>query len=96
MHKMVIAVQIVREKLRKYQYFQITAFVVIPMTPNRGILCGCLIGGGFLFFFFISKFGQHLLEKIEAKIEAEETKSLKTVSTIPKPYHETYVSYSHM
>ena len=66
------------------------------MTPNRGILCGCLISGGFLFFLFVSKFGQHLLEKIEAKIEAEEVKSPQLVNTIPKQCHETYVSFTQM
>lgn len=69
--------------------FQITAFVVIPMTVNRGILCTCLIGGGFVFFLVVSKIGQHFLVKIEAKIEAEGAKSLQQVSTTPKLYPET-------
>lgn len=50
----------------------ITAFVVIPMTVNRGILCGSLIVGGFIFFFIISKLGQKLLEKTEAKLKEQE------------------------
>ena len=51
--------------------------MVIDITPNRGILCACLIGGGFTFFLAVSKIGQKLLEKIEAKIEMEEAKSLQ-------------------
>jgi hypothetical protein len=54
------------------------------MTVNRGILCTCLIGGGFVFFLVVSKIGQRLLVKIEAKIEAEGNKSLQQVSTIPE------------
>ena len=48
-------------------FFQITAFVVIPMTINRGILCGSLLCGGFIFFLCISKLGEKLLEINEAK-----------------------------
>ena len=51
--------------------------MVIDITPNRGILCACLIGGGFTFFLAVSKIGQKLLEKIEAKIEMEEAKSIQ-------------------
>eukprot|EP00093_Oithona_nana_P003412 03412.XXX_113228_115021_1 [CDS] Oithona nana genome sequencing. len=45
----------------------ITAFVVIPMTINRGILCGSLLCGGFIFFLCISKLGEKLLGINEAK-----------------------------
>ena len=48
-------------------FFQITAFVVIPMTINRGILCGSLLCGGFIFFLCISKLGEKLLSINEAK-----------------------------
>ena len=48
-------------------FFQITAFVVIPMTINRGILCGSLLCGGFIFFLCISKLGEKLLGINEAK-----------------------------
>ena len=51
----------------KYPYFQVTAFVVIPMTINRGILCGSLLLGGFIFFLCISKLGEKLLSMNEAK-----------------------------
>ena len=62
--------------------FQITAFVVIPMTINRGILCACLIIGGFIFFLIVSKVGQKLLEREEAKIEAEKEKNVQSLSVI--------------
>jgi hypothetical protein len=37
------------------------------MTRGRGILSGCLIIGGFIFFFTVSKFGELLLAKHEKK-----------------------------
>ena len=49
--------------------FQITAFIVIPMTPNRGILVACLITGGFIFFYIISCLGQKLLSRNESNLE---------------------------
>ena len=62
-------------------FFQVTAFAVIPMTLNRGILSGCLLFGGFIFFFVISKIGEKFLEKFEAKEEElKEDKSLTIIS----------------
>ena len=63
------------------------------MTVNRGILVACLIGGGFVFFLMVSKIGQCLLEKIEARIEAEEVKSVQPISMIPKLYPESCTSH---
>lgn len=51
----------------------ITAFIVIPMTTNRGILVGCLISGGFVFFLIISFVGQKLLAKIEAEMDKNDS-----------------------
>ena len=53
--------------------FQITAFIVIPMTTNRGILVGCLISGGFVFFLIVSYVGQKLLANIESKMQEQST-----------------------
>eukprot|EP00092_Neocalanus_flemingeri_P103797 GFUD01132852.1.p1 GENE.GFUD01132852.1~~GFUD01132852.1.p1 ORF type:complete len:401 (-),score=117.87 GFUD01132852.1:168-1370(-) len=39
----------------------VTAFVVIPLTLELGILSGCLLLGGFVIFFLMSKAGQRLL-----------------------------------
>jgi len=39
----------------------VTAFVVIPLTLELGIMCGCLLGAGFLVFFLLSRAGQRLL-----------------------------------
>ena len=50
------------------------------MTLNRGILSGCLLFGGFIFFFVISKIGEKFLEKFEAKEELKEDKSLTIIS----------------
>jgi len=59
----------------------VTAFAVIPITLNRGILSGCLLFGGFIFFFVISKIGEKFLEKFEAKEEElKEDKSLTIIS----------------
>ena len=52
------------------------------MTINRGILCACLIIGGFIFFLIVSKVGQKLLEREEAKIEAEKEKNVQSLSVI--------------
>jgi len=49
----------------------ITAFIVIPITTNRGILVGCLISGGFVFFLIISYVGQKLLANIESKMQEQ-------------------------
>jgi len=43
----------------------ISAFVVIPMTLTLGIMCGCLLAGGFIFFILLSKAGQRLLQNYE-------------------------------
>ena len=62
--------------------FQIGAFAVIPMTTNRGILVGCLLTGGIIFFFVISKIGQKLQSKHEAKLEAEKMDTEKSVESL--------------
>ena len=62
--------------------FQITAFVVIPITLNRGILCACLLVGGFLFFFVVSKLGEKLLEKLESKLDENNQEGGHNISTI--------------
>jgi len=56
----------------------IGAFAVIPMTTKRGILVGCLLTGGIIFFFVISKIGQKLQSKHEAKMEAEKMDTEKS------------------
>jgi len=43
----------------------ITAFVVIPISVNLGIMCGCLLAGGFIIFFLLSRAGQKLLRNYE-------------------------------
>jgi len=43
----------------------VTAFVVIPLTLQLGIMSGCLLLGGFLIFFLMSKAGQRLLQQDE-------------------------------
>jgi len=43
----------------------ITAFAVIPMTLERGLLSGGLIIGGFIFFFLINKGGERFLRSVE-------------------------------
>jgi len=51
----------------------ITALVVIPVTLNLGIMCGCLLVGGFIVFFLLSKAGQRLInqEEIERDVVPE-------------------------
>lgn len=51
----------------------ITALVVIPVTLNLGIMCGCLLIGGFIVFFLLSKAGQRLInqEEIERDVVPE-------------------------
>ena len=44
---------------------------MIPITTNRGILVGCLISGGFVFFLIISYVGQKLLANIESKMQEQ-------------------------
>lgn len=43
----------------------VTAFVVIPMTLELGIISGSLLVGGFVIFFLMSKAGQRLLQQYE-------------------------------
>jgi len=43
----------------------VTAFVVIPLTLELGIMSGCLLVGGFVIFFLMSKAGQRLLQLYE-------------------------------
>merc|ERR1719468_10704 len=45
----------------------ITAFVVIPMTINRGILCACLIIGGFIFLLIVSKLAKNYWKEKKPK-----------------------------
>eukprot|EP00095_Tigriopus_kingsejongensis_P010879 maker-scaffold86_size395752-snap-gene-1.12 protein:Tk10879 transcript:maker-scaffold86_size395752-snap-gene-1.12-mRNA-1 annotation:"hypothetical protein Y032_0347g3155" len=45
----------------------ISAFIVIPMTWQRSVLSGCLITGGFVIFFCISKAGERLLRAHEGQ-----------------------------
>lgn len=56
-------------------FFKVTAFVVIPITMNRGILIGVLLGGGLIFFFVISKLGDKLLAAYEARLEKRQRSS---------------------
>jgi len=35
------------------------------MTLTLGIMCGCLLAGGFIFFILLSKAGQRLLQSYE-------------------------------
>ena len=51
------------------------------MTLNRGILSGCLLLGGFIFFFVISKIGEKFLERFEATEEEKEEKDLTIISS---------------
>ena len=62
--------------------FQITALIVIPITLNRGILCGSLIFGGFVFFFLVSKAGQMLMQKYEERTEAEKMENGKSTQSL--------------
>ena len=62
--------------------FQIGAFAVIKMNTTRGILVGCLLSGGIIFFFVISKIGQKLQSKHEAKLEAEKMDTEKSVESL--------------
>jgi len=50
----------------------VTAFVVIPITLQLGIMSGCLLLGGFLIFLLMSKAGQRLLEQEEQRQREEE------------------------
>ena len=50
----------------------VTAFVVIPITLQLGIMSGCLLLGGFLIFLLMSKAGQRLLEQEEERQREEE------------------------
>ena len=50
----------------------VTALVVIPITVHLGIMCGCLLFGGFLIFLLMSKAGQRLLEQEEQRQREEE------------------------
>jgi len=43
----------------------VTAFVVIPMTAELGIISGSLLAGGFIIFFLMSRAGQRLLQQYE-------------------------------
>jgi hypothetical protein len=45
----------------------VTAFIVIPMTLERGLMSAGLVFGGFLFFFAMSKGGEKVLGSIETK-----------------------------
>merc|ERR550525_2065899 len=45
----------------------ITALIVIPVTLSLGIMCGCLLLGGFVFFFILSKAGQRLMKSYQAE-----------------------------
>ncbi|XP_040566743.1 uncharacterized protein [Lepeophtheirus salmonis] len=45
----------------------ITAFIVIPITWQRGVLSVCLVFGGFIFFFILSFLGAKFLEREERK-----------------------------
>lgn len=45
----------------------ITAFIVIPLSWQLGVMCASLLFGGFLFFLCISKGGEFLLRVEEAK-----------------------------
>jgi len=50
----------------------VTAFAVIPMTLELGIISGSLLVGGFVIFFIMSKAGQKLLQ-LHEKREAEKS-----------------------
>ena len=62
--------------------FQITALIVIPITLNRGILCGSLIFGGFIFFFLVSKAGQMLMQNYEERTAAEKMENGKSTQSL--------------
>jgi len=47
----------------------VTAFAVIPMTLELGIISGSLLVGGFVIFFIMSKAGQKLLQLQEKREE---------------------------
>jgi len=50
----------------------ITALVVIPLTLSLGIMCGCLLLGGFVFFLVLSKVGYRLMMKMEDENETDQ------------------------
>lgn len=59
----------------------VTAFVVIPITLELGIMCGCLLLGGFVIFFLMSKAGQTLLHNYE---NSREEMNKSTLAGLPQ------------
>ena len=51
--------------------FQVTAFIVIPMTWQRSVMSAGIILGGFLIFFGISKAGEQLLKRVDRRPRGE-------------------------
>ena len=68
--------------LIKWCLFQIGAFAIIPMTKNRIILSVCLLIGGTVFFFIISKTGQKLMQKYELEKGVQKIAKEKSVVSL--------------
>eukprot|EP00096_Caligus_rogercresseyi_P007826 TRINITY_DN25920_c0_g1_i1.p1 TRINITY_DN25920_c0_g1~~TRINITY_DN25920_c0_g1_i1.p1 ORF type:complete len:393 (+),score=47.24 TRINITY_DN25920_c0_g1_i1:118-1296(+) len=49
----------------------ITAFIVIPINWQRGVLSACLIFGGFVFFFILSTLGEKFIQREERRKDKE-------------------------
>jgi len=62
----------------------VTALVVLPITMELGVLSGCLLFGGFVLFFLMSKAGQILLQHQENnREELKMVTDLGTLAVIP-------------
>ena len=57
-----------------------TALAVIPMDADYGILVGCLILGGFIFFYILCKIGEKIMR-------ANETQIIESYGVEPSPPH---------
>lgn len=60
----------------------ITALIVIPVTLSLGIMCGCLLLGGFVFFFILSKAGERLMNSYYADDDVNETEEFENGSNV--------------